>query len=484
MSSEDWQPSRLIPTSGISGAEEAERRATSALLAVMSAVTEFGVVLTKPVGAPNAWLSTYVEVPFKLDGRNFRPDGLIRASRAGKDWTCLVEVKTGASTLDAPQVEAYLDIAREQKFDAVLTISNELPFHPEEHPVRVDKRKTRSVQLFHLAWSEIVAAAVIQRVHRGVADPDQAWILGELIRYLKHPKSGADQFSDMGEDWTSVREAVELGTIRQGDRGVGSVLENWERTLRASALHFAEELGVEVAVQMSRAERSDAKLRLESSRAKLVERGMLDGVLRVDGAVGDVSIEADLKAKRLNLSVDIDAPKEGRSTTRINWLLRQLKDAEGSLVVDAWTQGSRNSLSEKLEVVRNDQTVLIPDGGKDIVRLRVTQVSQLGMNRRSGAKSFVEDVSNTTWGFYSGVVQGLTRWTPKAPQAPKGGASAAESAGIDIRYQPERPPARQTSYAWEGRQVVDPVHQAVDAFEFSDEDTADNLGGPGSSQPR
>jgi hypothetical protein len=42
MSEETWHQARLIPTSGISGAEEQERRATSALLAVMSAVREFG----------------------------------------------------------------------------------------------------------------------------------------------------------------------------------------------------------------------------------------------------------------------------------------------------------------------------------------------------------------------------------------------------------------------------------------------------------
>jgi len=48
---ETWQVARLIPTSGINGAEEQERRATSALLAVMSAVREFGRALTVPLGS-------------------------------------------------------------------------------------------------------------------------------------------------------------------------------------------------------------------------------------------------------------------------------------------------------------------------------------------------------------------------------------------------------------------------------------------------
>ena len=46
MSEDTWLAARLIPTSGINGVEEQERRATSALLAVMSAVREFGRALT------------------------------------------------------------------------------------------------------------------------------------------------------------------------------------------------------------------------------------------------------------------------------------------------------------------------------------------------------------------------------------------------------------------------------------------------------
>ena len=52
MSQETWHEARLIATSGINGADEQERRATSALLAVMTAVREFGRALTKPLGAP------------------------------------------------------------------------------------------------------------------------------------------------------------------------------------------------------------------------------------------------------------------------------------------------------------------------------------------------------------------------------------------------------------------------------------------------
>ena len=61
MAEEAWHEARLIPTSGINGAEEQERRATSALLAVMSSVKEYGRVVTGRMGAPAGTLETFIE---------------------------------------------------------------------------------------------------------------------------------------------------------------------------------------------------------------------------------------------------------------------------------------------------------------------------------------------------------------------------------------------------------------------------------------
>lgn len=278
-----WQAARLIPTSGISGPDEAERRATSALLAVMSSVREFGQAILKPLGAPAGPIAAYIEVPFMLGEQRCIPDGLIQTSRGAKTWTALVEVKTGAASLERTQVENYLDIARDQHFEAVLTISNEMAPAPGVHPVTVDRRKTRSVSLYHLSWAEVVTAAVRQRVHRGVSDPDQAWILGELIRYLEHPKSGALDFSDMGAEWVTVREAVESGTLRASDRGLTEVVSRWEQLLRFAALRLGRELGAEVQPHLSRRELADPGLRIRDQTASLVGRGQLTGALKIPG---------------------------------------------------------------------------------------------------------------------------------------------------------------------------------------------------------
>lgn len=143
---EQWPVARLIPISSASGVEAQERRLTSALLAVMQAVPEFGRALLKPLGAPGGRLECFIEVPFKLGERTIRPDGVITGARGNKTWSALVETKTPA------QMNAYLDLARELEFDAVLSISNQYVSAATEHPIEVDKRKLRRMKLHHWSW--------------------------------------------------------------------------------------------------------------------------------------------------------------------------------------------------------------------------------------------------------------------------------------------------------------------------------------------
>ncbi|HEX8582689.1 MAG TPA: hypothetical protein VF640_10185, partial [Acidimicrobiales bacterium] len=334
MAEETWHAARLIPTSGISGADEQERRATSALLAVMAAVREFGRAITRPLGAPAGTIETFIEVPFDVDGKKVFPDGLIRIRRGQRSWVALVEVKTGTNQLDAAQLEAYLDVAREHGYDALLTISNEIPAVLGTHPTPVDRRKLRRVALHHLSWTQVLTEAVLQKVHRGVADPDQAWILGELIRYLEHPRSGALEFDDMGASWVAVRDAVAAGTIRAADKAASEVAGRWDQLLMYVSLRLGRRLGIEVQPNLSRREVLEPALRGQAVVQTLVEKGVLEGGVRIPNTVGPLVVTADLRAARVTVWVDVEAPREGRPQTRVNWLVRQLKDAPDAVRVD------------------------------------------------------------------------------------------------------------------------------------------------------
>lgn len=437
MAEDTWQPARLIPTSGITGPDEQETRATSALLAVLPMVKDFGLGLFRAFGAPAGTMETFIEVPLKtLDDRTVRPDGLVRISRGQRQWTALIEVKTGANDLAREQIENYLDVARDNGFDAVITISNQLTSTVDGHPVDVDKRKLRKVALHHLSWAEVVSAAVIQRVHSGVSDPEQAWILAELIRYMQHPRSGAIDFSDMGAAWVPAREAISAGTLRASDKGISDVASRWDQLLRFAALRLERELGSGVQVALSRKEQADPSLRAAYLVNDLAQRGCLTGSLRIPNTVGELLIEADLRTNRCTISVDVPAPAEGRALTRVNWLLRQMSDAPPAIRVDAFAHMARTSTSELLSAVRLNPSILTPDPKAELRRFRLSAASQLGAKRGIGRGSFIDSVLGAIDGFYETVLQALRPWVPKAPQLPKSGSAVAD-AGIDTTVLPE-----------------------------------------------
>ncbi|MEU1585357.1 stress response protein [Micromonospora sp. NPDC005710] len=416
MSEETWLAARLIPTSGINGAEEQERRATSAVLAVMSAVREFGRVLTQSIGAPAGNVQTFIEVPFKLGSQQLFPDGLIRVSRGQRQWTALVEVKTGSNLLQTEQLEAYLDIAREQGFDALITISNEIAPMAGQHPTPIDRRKLRKVALFHLPWTEILTQAVIQKEYRGVADPDQAWVLGELIRYLEHPRSGAMEFSDMGPAWVPVREAVAAGTLRAADGSAQAIAGRFDALLRYVCLRLGRRLGTEVTPALSRRDLADPAARTQSLVGQLTSGGTLTGGIRIPGSIGSLHITADLRAGQITCHVDIDAPRTGKATTRINWLVRQLKDAPETTRIEAFAMHARGGTADLLRAVREDPAILISDPGRELRAFRIARSTSAGTKRGTGRGAFIDSVLNAVDDFYEQVIQNLKPWMPTPPR--------------------------------------------------------------------
>jgi hypothetical protein len=429
---ETWHAARLIPTSGINGAEEQERRATSALLAVMVAVREFGRAITQPLGAPAGNVEAFIEVPFDVNGQRVFPDGLVRVTRGKRSWTCLVEVKTHSNELQAQQIENYLDVARENGFDAVLTISNQIASTPGGHPTVVDKRKLRKAALHHLSWTEVSTAAVMQKVHRGVSDPDQAWVLGELIRYLEHPRSGAMEFEDMGPSWVTVREAVRAGTLRPNDKTALDVIGRWDQLIQYLGLRLGRTLGVEVRPAFTRHQVADPAARAQTSLASLCSTGTVEGALKIPNAAGDLVVSADLRAQTVSASLRVDAPRDGRSLTKVRWIVRQLPTAPETLRIDAFAAYSRGaSTSCLLRDARVDQALLVDDPKKELRSFQLTYATAMGSKRGQGRGSFVGSVLGLVEGFYADVVQSVKPWNAPPPQVrPEAATSEAEDVSV------------------------------------------------------
>lgn len=252
----DWQRARIIPVSGIDTAKEAEARATSALLATLSVVRDLSSAVLSPFGASTAKaaeVDCFIEPAFEVKKKTVRPDGLIRVTYGRREWTALIEIKTGKDSLNSDQINEYWDVARRERLNCVITISNELPSVPGAHPTDGLRVQMRSpVQVHHVSWTWLLAIAVNIKTHKGVEDPEQAWILNELIRYLEHPKSGALSFDDMGPNWVEVRKAARENRLSPRDEGAVDIAQRWDQLLRHLALTLGSDIGEDVQQVLSR----------------------------------------------------------------------------------------------------------------------------------------------------------------------------------------------------------------------------------------
>jgi hypothetical protein len=307
-----------------------------------------------------------------------------------------------------------------------------------QHPVKVDGRKFGRVPLFHLSWTRILTIAHMVKEHQGVSDPDQAWILGELIRYLEYEGSGALAFDDMGPNWVKVRSAVKDQTLRLSDEGTDDVAARWDQLVQYLCLGLGARLGREVRPVLSRKESEDPESRVAVVARDLVDHGNLSAGIRIPDTIGPVEISANLRTMTGSVSTVVEAPQLKRSVSRVNWLVKQLRNAPAELRVDVAFHRTRTTSSELLATVRESPKCLLI-GSDRVPRLFGVALSNgIGTKRKSGHESFITDVSALLDRFYREVMQDLKPWTPPAPQlqptksgAREGGVETSEATGND-----------------------------------------------------
>ncbi len=417
---EKWREARLIPTSGIRGATEQEMRATSALLSVLTIVPGFAHAVLKPCGAPlgkmRANVEAFTEVAFEDKKAKIapRPDGLIRVTRGDKTWVALVEVKTGTNELDAGQIDAYLDIAKAQGFDAVITISNQIPAGVGALPFKADGRKLKSVPVFHFPWVRLVSLAISEKEVHGIDDPEQSWILGELIRYLQHDNSGALDFTDMGQAWMPFTEAVRSGLVKPTNPDVVDIAMKFDGLIQFLCLKLGQRLGVEVTPVFSRSEQLNPDERTKNLANEVAKSQTLSARIRVPETVADIQIVCDLRARQITTFAMIPASGQARNQTRVNWLLKPLAEDVKDVVIEA--HAPRRNIAASLKDFRGDLRDVVPNDFPDITKFTISQHHPMGMQKTTAARSsFINSVAEAIDRFYVEILQRQRSWSAPAP---------------------------------------------------------------------
>ncbi|MFF3542397.1 TerD family protein [Streptomyces platensis] len=404
---DSWQAARLFPAGSLKSDREREGRATSVLLSVMAEVPEFGRRLTAAFGAPAGRMQTFTEVALPHGDSPKRPDGVIRVERAGKLWTALVETKTNGNPLRSEQVQNYLDIAARRGYEAVITLSNDVAL--EGRPlvqVKTDGRRKHKVALWHLSWAEVTYQAQTLIRHEGVGNAAHAWLLQELLHYLRHENSGCHGFQNMGPAWVPVRNGIDTETLCRGDARAVEVVESWERLIRQVCLRLGGELG-QKALPVQRGRRgTDPQDRRAVLADRLCDDGRLSAELRVDGAPGVLALTADLRTGKLRTSIDVPAPEGGYPLTSAKRLIRLLAKAPADLHVETLVEGN-NGPRGTLERLRPEPADMLPKGGDLITGFRLSLFKGMGATRGSAASGFIRSVDEAVDQFYASVVAHL-----------------------------------------------------------------------------
>lgn len=415
------QYARLIPTVADSKKEE---RATSSLLASFMVVPGFAREVLSDAGAPvgkRIKIVCYTEVTFKNNEKTKgpRPDGLVIITSGSKQWTALIESKIGNADLTKEQVEEYLDLAKVHGINALITVSNQFATTPTHHPVKVSKNKLRSVELYHFSWLSLKSKAVLLTANKSVDDPEQAYILSELVRYLDHDSSGVSSLSRMPSEWKDLCSSVQHGTaLGKTSEVVEHAVSGWHQLLRHLSLNLSMSIGQPVKIALSRAREKDSELNFSEDCTDLAQNNGFSTEFEIPNAASRVIFSADCLRRTVNISMKLEAPKDKtRATASINWITRQLKGkGVDNVGIRAYWPRRISMTSASLAEATEDPAVLIPEGVSDLpTYLEIIRVADLSA-RFKGAKTFVEGCSKEFPAFYQDVGQHLSKWVAKAPQ--------------------------------------------------------------------
>lgn len=347
-----------------------------------------------------------------------RPDGLIVVRNAKKTWTALVEAKIGKATLDPDQVTRYLEAAKANKIDAVITISNQFVARADLSPLVLPKAVLKKAALFHWSWAWVQTQCDILSHQKGVADQEQEFLLREFKRLLKHPTTGVERFTQMAASWKDVVQAVSnQETLKRSSPEIEETIGAWFQELRDMSLLLSTHVGRAVNVKVERALIGDAAARIKDGCKILTEQNKLVGAFAVPAAASDIEVCADLMRRSIVFSMKLKAPQDRKSTkARVSWLLRMIKDDDPRLAIRAHWPGRKAPTQKDIAALRADPDAIDDERGTAAPHMFEVLLIEIDAKRFAGRRTFIETLEQSSQDFYDLVGQHLRSWQAPPPK--------------------------------------------------------------------
>lgn len=415
--------SRLFP---ILADTSKEGRTLSIFLACLESVPQFGKALLGSLDlrlGTRSTIETYTEVVLKsgLSGQKHRPDGLVVVDTTRSSWTALVEAKVGASVLTNEQIESYLELARQNGVNAVITLSNQFTSLPTHHPLTVRPALTKKVDLFHWSWGYVITQAHLLTNNGHVTDREQLTLLKELQRFLLHPSSGVKEFDQMPAAWSDLCATVAAGGSPAANGSIArEAVGGWYQAIDQLTTQLSRQIDANVKLDLSKQQASDPTLRVKDCVTALGRDVCLKTRLIVPNAAAPIDVCADLRKRALTVQMELKPPGDRKSTkAKVSWLLRQLSHADTSdmHIRLRWPGRAPPTQFPLAELLEAPEKSSVGRENQTLLRMDVIMVRDLG-SRFAQRRNFVADFLAVVPEFYDKAAENLRAWQARPPKLP------------------------------------------------------------------
>lgn len=402
-----------------------EKRVASIFLAVMTQIPALAEEVLATTGVrvgKRTKIKAYTEVVLKeKTGSDCRPDGLIVVDTGRTKWSALIEAKIGKNNLTDDQVQRYVDLAKANGIDSVITISNQFVARADHSPVTIPKTSLRKVSLFHWSWTWLATACEVLGYQGVVEETEQIYLLDQLNDFLAHPATGVERFTQMAAPWRDVAQSITNDvSLKKNSPEVEAVVASWLAEERDLCLHMSSHVGRRVDAIIERKLIGDPVARLKDRIGKFVDSHTLNSTIRVPDCASDIELCADAARRTISASMTLRAPSDRKSTkARLNWLLRMIPEDDERLLIRAHWQGRSTPTTKDIVSLRADPDIMQHDNPQVVPsNFEILLVENLG-KRFTGRKTFIEDLERIVPTFYDMVGVNLKAWHAPPPKPVK-----------------------------------------------------------------
>ncbi len=313
-----------------------EDKATSILFAMISMLRPFRNDLLESIGrkAYKSGNDFTAALHPSFGGKYSKkdiPDGIILLEQQ-TNFSALVEVKIKGQDLSVVQLDNYLERVKQHRFDALITISNELCSDPSSPPLRLKSpnKSYRKILHYHWSWRYILHRCKYLYLNHDFETELEAILLKQFIEFLESVESGVEGYSRMPSSWKPVVSALKAGA-KPDSTQCEDIVEGWFQETSELALILSSKFGggvCEILEEESQERRRDAAVN------NLMNNGDLLGRFKLQDLKSPLEVRLDIDRRLLKVSIMHNVPKNVKKPFKqIEHFLKAFHD-DGEL--DQW----------------------------------------------------------------------------------------------------------------------------------------------------